>query len=46
MAGLIRRIKKIDLAAYPALNELAAPTLRTRTGEPTGLIRLAADAGI
>lgn len=46
MAGLIRRIEGIDLAAYPALNELSSPTLRTRTGEPTGLIRLAADAGI
>ncbi len=46
MAGLIRRIEGIDLADYPALNELAMPTLRTRTGEPTGLIRLAADAGI
>ncbi len=46
MAGLIRRIEEIDLAAYPALYELASPTLRTRTGEPTGHIRLAANAGI
>jgi len=46
MAGLIRRIEGIDLAAYPALNEFSSPVLRTRTGEPTGLIRLAANAGI
>lgn len=46
MAGLIRRIEGIDLAAYPALNDLASPILRTRTGEPTGLIRLTADSGI